>query len=137
MGQRPTDKFLYEGMRSYFDAMGAVKAFQREVVSTSRQVLEQSLGKLSAALGIRSKASDIVHGIWPDEYDGEEVTEEDRYAQFIDLDGIKAPFIIDRYTNGKQNSRINYESIEFNKSIPDSVFSKPSNPKDLKKDLKL
>src|SRR5215813_1984261 len=75
MGQRPTDKFLYEGMRSYFDAMGAVKAFQREVVSTSRQVLEQSLGKLSAALGIRSKASDIVHGIWPDEYDGEEVTE--------------------------------------------------------------
>jgi len=69
--------------------------------------------------------------------DGEEVTEEDRYAQFIDLDGIKAPFIIDRYTNGKQNSRINYESIEFNKSIPDSVFAKPSSPKDLKKDLKL
>jgi outer membrane lipoprotein-sorting protein len=65
------------------------------------------------------------------------VTEEDRYAQFVDVNGIKAPFIIDRYTNGKQNSRINYETIEFNKSVPDSVFAKPSSPKDVKKDIKL
>ena len=69
--------------------------------------------------------------------DGAEVTEEDRYAQFIDVDGIKAPFIIDRYTNGMQNSRINYDSVEFNKSIPDSIFAKPTNTKDLKKDLKI
>jgi outer membrane lipoprotein-sorting protein len=69
--------------------------------------------------------------------DGAEVTEEDRYAQFIDVDGIKAPFIVDRFTNGSQNSRINYDSIEFNKSIPDSVFAKPSSPKELKKDLKI
>jgi len=69
--------------------------------------------------------------------DSEEVTEEDRYAQFVDVDGIKAPFIIDRYTNGKQNSRINYESVEFNRSVPDSIFAKPSNLKELKKDLKL
>ena len=69
--------------------------------------------------------------------DGTEVTEEDRYAQFIDVDGIKAPFIVDRYTNGSQNSRINYDSVEFNKSIPDSIFAKPSNPKELKKDLKI
>lgn len=69
--------------------------------------------------------------------DNEEVTEEDRYAQFVDVDGIKAPFIIDRYSNGKQSSRINYESIEFNKTVPDSVFAKPSNPKEMKKDLKL
>lgn len=69
--------------------------------------------------------------------EGTEVTEEDRYAQFVDVDGIKAPFIIDRYTNGAQNSRINYDSIEFNKTIPDSIFAKPTNPKDLKKDLKI
>jgi len=69
--------------------------------------------------------------------DGTEVTEEDRYAQFIDVDGIKAPFIVDRFTNGSQNSRINYDSVEFNKSIPDSIFAKPSNPKELKKDLKI
>jgi hypothetical protein len=69
--------------------------------------------------------------------DAKEVTEEDRYAQFIDIGGIKTPFIIDRYTNGAQSSRINYDSVEFNKAIPDSVFEKPSNPKDLKKDLKI
>ncbi len=69
--------------------------------------------------------------------DGEEIKEEDRYAQFVDVDGIRAPFIIDRFTNGAQSSRINYESIEYNKSIPDSVFGKPANPKELKKDLKL
>ncbi len=68
--------------------------------------------------------------------DGEEIKEEDRYAQFIDVGGIKTPFIVDRLTDGKPSSRINYESIEFNKSIPDSVFAKPSNPKDAKKDLK-
>lgn len=69
--------------------------------------------------------------------DGEEFKEEDRYAQFVDVGGIRAPFIIDRFTNGSHTSRINYETLEYNRPIPDSIFSKPSNPKDLKKDLKL
>ncbi len=64
-------------------------------------------------------------------------TEEDRYAQFVDVGGIKAAFIVDRFTNGKQSSRINYESIEFNRSVPDSIFTKPSNPKDAKKEFRL
>ncbi|MGB7069759.1 MAG: hypothetical protein WBD22_09715 [Pyrinomonadaceae bacterium] len=65
------------------------------------------------------------------------VAEEDRYAQFVDVGGIRTPFIIDRFTNGKPSSRINYESVEFNAIVPDSVFSKPSGPKELKKDMKL
>lgn len=65
--------------------------------------------------------------------DGEEIKEEDRYAQFVDVGGIKTPFIVDRSTNGKPASRINYETIEFNKSIPDSIFAKPANPKEIKK----
>ncbi|MEO7658276.1 MAG: hypothetical protein ABIV48_01570, partial [Pyrinomonadaceae bacterium] len=69
--------------------------------------------------------------------DGEEITEEDRYAQFIEIKGIRSPFIVDRFTNGKPSSRINYESIEFNRSIPESIFAKPSNPKDAKKDIKM
>lgn len=68
---------------------------------------------------------------------GEEVKEEDRYAQFIEVAGIKTPFIIDRFTNNAQSSRINYESVEFNKAIPDSLFAKPKSAKELKKDLKL
>jgi len=69
--------------------------------------------------------------------DNEEVKEEDRYAQFVDIQGIKTPFIIDHFSNKVQTSRINYESIEFNKTVSDSIFSKPANAKELKKDLKL
>ena len=69
--------------------------------------------------------------------DGQDVKEEDRYAQFVSIQGVKAPFIIDHFSGGVHTSRINYETIEFNKPIPDSIFSKPANPKELKKDLKL
>lgn len=67
--------------------------------------------------------------------DGEEITEEDRYAQFVDTGGIKAPYIIDRFTNGAHTSRINFETIEYNRSIPDSTFAKPKDVKSLKKEL--
>lgn len=69
--------------------------------------------------------------------DNEEIKEEDRYAQFVDVQGIKAPFIIDHFSSGQQTSRINYESVEFNRNIPDSIFAKPKSAKELKKDLKL
>ena len=58
--------------------------------------------------------------------EGEEVTEEDRYAQWVDVGGIKTPYIVDRFTNGKPTSRINYELVEFNVRVPDSIFDKPS-----------
>ncbi len=69
--------------------------------------------------------------------DGEEVVEEDRYAQFIAVGAIKAPFIIDRFQNGNHLSRINVESVEYNSTVPDAYFTKPSNQKELKKSLKL
>lgn len=68
--------------------------------------------------------------------EGGEIKEEDRYAQFIDVNGIKAPFIIDRFSGGTQSSRINYETIEFNKSVSDSIFAKPKSSKDAKKESK-
>jgi len=68
--------------------------------------------------------------------DGGESKDEDRYAQFLDVGGIKAAFIVDRFSDGKQASRINYESIEFNKNISDSWFAKPANTKDAKKEFK-
>ena len=65
------------------------------------------------------------------------IVEEDRYGQFVDTQGITAPYVIDRFTNGEHISRINFLTIEYNKPIPDSVFAKPSNPKQFKKELKL
>ena len=69
--------------------------------------------------------------------DNEEIKEEDRYAQFVETGGIKAPYVIDHFTGAAHTSRINYESVEFNKSVPESIFTRPANPKELKKDLKL
>jgi hypothetical protein len=62
----------------------------------------------------------------------EEITEEDRLAQPITIDGTTAPFVIDHFINGAQTSRINYESIEYNRPLPDSLFTKPENIKSLK-----
>jgi hypothetical protein len=69
--------------------------------------------------------------------DGEPITEEDRYAQFVEVGGIRAAFVVDRFSDGKHASRINYESIEYNKRIPDSIFVKPANLKEAKRDIKL
>ncbi len=69
--------------------------------------------------------------------EGVESKEEDRYAQFIDVQGIKTPFIIDHFSGGVLVSRINYETVEYNKPVPDSIFAKPANAKEVKKDLKL
>ena len=68
----------------------------------------------------------------PDSEDVEETAEEDRLAKPITVDGITAPWVIDHYVNGVQTSRINYESIEYNKPLPDSLFVKPENIKALK-----
>jgi hypothetical protein len=62
----------------------------------------------------------------------EEITEEDRLAKPITVAGVTAPFVIDHFINGTQTSRINYESIEYNQPLPDSLFLKPANIKGLK-----
>lgn len=62
----------------------------------------------------------------------EESIEEDRLAKPITIDGVTAPWVIDHYVAGKQTSRINYESIEYNKPVPDSLFTKPASIKALK-----
>jgi outer membrane lipoprotein-sorting protein len=62
----------------------------------------------------------------------EDFTEEDRFFKLIALGGVSAPLVIDHFRNGVQTSRINYEAIEFNKPVPDSLFAKPANIKAVK-----
>ena len=64
--------------------------------------------------------------------DGEETAEEDRFAQFLTINGVVMPFIIDHYRAGMQASRINYQSVEINQQIPDSLFARPANVKAIK-----
>jgi hypothetical protein len=64
--------------------------------------------------------------------EGETVEEEDRYAQFQQMGGVRVPFIIDHYRAGVQSSRVNYEMVEFNRTVPDSLFAKPADVKAIK-----
>ena len=63
---------------------------------------------------------------------GEEIIEEDRLAQHVTVNGIIVPFIIDHFRGGEQSSRINYESIEFNRPVDENLFARPANAKAIK-----
>jgi hypothetical protein len=115
------------------------------------------VGRREATLGRRNETIKLIYpdGLWieyefaaiegtpakviykrkiqnPDTEQMEEFTEEDRLFKLISSGGVIAPFVIDHFRNGVQSSRINYESIEFNKPIADSLFAKPANIKAIK-----
>lgn len=64
--------------------------------------------------------------------EGETVEEEDRYAQFVEVGAVRTPFIIDHYRAGVQSSRVNYDEVELNRSVSDSLFAKPADAKKVK-----
>ncbi len=61
-----------------------------------------------------------------------EVTEEDRFALFTNAGGVLVPFVIDHFRDGKQTSRVNYESVEFNLPVADLIFARPADVKEIK-----
>jgi hypothetical protein len=61
--------------------------------------------------------------------EGEAIEEEDRYAQFLSIGAVRAPFVVDHYRAGVQASRVNFEEIRFNAPVPDSLFARPAEGK--------
>jgi hypothetical protein len=68
----------------------------------------------------------------PETGDQVETTEEDQLLKFITVQGVTAPWVLDHFINGKQSSRINYESVQYNGSIDDALFAKPTDVKKIK-----
>jgi hypothetical protein len=68
----------------------------------------------------------------PDTGDMVETTEEDQFFKFIEIDGVTSAWVVDHYINGKQSSRINYESVQYNQKFADDLFTKPANIKAIK-----
>ena len=64
--------------------------------------------------------------------EGDEVIEEDRYAQYLTVGSVNVPFVIDHFIAGQQSSRVNYEAVDFNRAVPDSLFARPADIKALK-----
>lgn len=69
--------------------------------------------------------------------DNQAIKEENRYARFVSYQGVLVPSIVDHFTNEQHSFRVVYESLEFNRDIPEEIFQKPENPKKLRKKLKL
>ena len=65
---------------------------------------------------------------------GEEGTlnNEVRYYRWVDFSGIQFPTIQDFYRDGKQSARVSFDTVSFNLSLPDKLFAKPSNVKEVK-----
>ena len=55
-----------------------------------------------------------------------------RYFRWVEFSGIKFPTIQDSYRNGKQTARVGFDTVSFNVSVPDRLFAKPSNIKEVK-----
>lgn len=64
--------------------------------------------------------------------DMEEMTEVDQLLKPITINGVTAPWVIDHFVNGKQTSRVNYQSVQYNQPLQDSLFAKPSDVKAIK-----
>lgn len=62
----------------------------------------------------------------------DEYSEEDHLAKPITIDGITCAWVIDHFINTKQSSRVAYESIDYNKPVADTLFTKPATIKGLK-----
>jgi len=65
---------------------------------------------------------------------GEEgtVNNEVRYYRWVDFNGIKIPTIQDSYRDGKQANRVSFDTVSFDVDLPDKLFAKPSNIKEVK-----
>jgi hypothetical protein len=55
-----------------------------------------------------------------------------RYYRWISFDGVQFPTIQDSYRDGKQTMRVNYDSVSLNAEVPEKLFVKPANIKDVK-----
>jgi hypothetical protein len=66
--------------------------------------------------------------------DGEERLGENqvRFFRWINYGGVQFPTIQDFYRNGKQTIRVNYDSVNLNAQVPEKLFVKPSNVKEVK-----
>jgi len=62
----------------------------------------------------------------------EEIKEEDRMQRYLEFNGILAPYVVDHYRAGIQISRINYDTIEYNAVLADSLFAQPATAKEVK-----
>ena len=64
--------------------------------------------------------------------EGKPQAEEDRFPRHMTFGGVTVPYVIDHFRAGQQTSRINFDTVEFNRPVPDSLFARPADAKSVK-----
>jgi outer membrane lipoprotein-sorting protein len=60
------------------------------------------------------------------------VNNETRFHRWVDFGGIQFPTFQDFYRDGKQSARVSFDTVSFNETLPDKLFVKPANIKEVK-----
>lgn len=60
------------------------------------------------------------------------VNNETRYFRWVEFGGIRFATLQDFYREGKQSARVSFDEVAFNAVVPDSLFAKPANIKEVK-----
>jgi outer membrane lipoprotein-sorting protein len=87
-------------------------------------------GSATLHLDPRSKLPSMVE--YKTVAEGGTVNNEVRFFRWVEFGGIKFPTIEDFYRDGKQSARVSFDSVAFNVSVPDKLFIKPTNIKEVK-----
>lgn len=64
--------------------------------------------------------------------DDKTTNDQTRYFRWVEFGGIMFPTIQDFYREGQQTARVSYDTARFNETIPDKLFAKPANIKEVK-----
>lgn len=57
---------------------------------------------------------------------------EARYYRWVDFNGVQFPTIVDFYREGKQSARVSFDTVSITENVPDKLFAKPANVKEVK-----
>lgn len=57
---------------------------------------------------------------------------ETRYFRWVDFGGVKFPTIQDFFLDGQQGAHVSFDEVNLNASLPDKLFAKPANIKEVK-----
>lgn len=60
------------------------------------------------------------------------INNEARFYRWVNFGGILFPTLQDFYREGKQTARVSFDEVTFNTSVPDKLFTKPTNIKEVK-----
>jgi hypothetical protein len=57
---------------------------------------------------------------------------ETRYFRWVDFGGVMVPTIQDFFLDGQQSARVSFDEVSLNANVPDKLFAKPANIKEVK-----